>query len=283
MRIISSRLPTRREPLDPTVVLSATHVSKSYDPQGPMRLRRAFARLGGLQVQELTDLGMEDDDDDLADDDDDHEHPIQHRPGPRVIDDMSIQLPGGITTALVGPQGAGKTVLLKMIAGLVPPTEGRILVRGRVLPALKAVARGLPSKGHTLKSAIPFIIAVIGLPFSEASAKLDEIAEFMQFPQLKSSPTGALDNKRKAEIVLATMLVLDPEVLLLDIPIPQSDFGERCLERLERIRAGGGLVVAESRDLRRIPFQPDRVIALEHGRLTANEEERTNGHRRDDT
>ncbi|MBA2513031.1 MAG: ATP-binding cassette domain-containing protein, partial [Solirubrobacterales bacterium] len=59
--------------------------------------------------------------------------------GRRVVDGVTLQAHGRSVVALVGPAGSGKTVLLKLIGGLVPPSDGRVVVRGTVAPALSVM------------------------------------------------------------------------------------------------------------------------------------------------
>lgn len=251
------------------ILVSVEHVSKEYPPPEPMRVRRLFARLGGLQLEELLPEVVEEEDEDSVVDDDEQ---VVDRGGfgRRVIDSVSLQAHAGSRLALVGPEGAGKTLLLKLICGIVPPSRGRIVVHGLAAPALNALARSLP-KGQTLQTALPYVAAIAGIPPGLVRSRLDEIAAFLEFPQLKGSWTNTLESRQKAEILLATMLSVEPDVILTDIPIGRDAFGERCLQRLDDLRARGSLLVSEARDVRNIVPVPDRIVRLYRGRIVAGE------------
>jgi ABC-type polysaccharide/polyol phosphate transport system ATPase subunit len=235
------------------MVLSLEHVSKHYPPPPPMRLRRFFARFRGLHIEEGFGAdalsGQEiDDEEDVEDEGPEEVLPRQEEhAGRRVIDDVTLRLPAGSVVGLAGPAGAGKTVLLELAAGIVKPSEGRVVVRGSVAPALRLMTAVLPTKGHTVKSALPILAAMVGVP--------------------PGSSTSLMESRRKRELVLATALTLEPDILLLDIPILAGAFGTRSLERIKELQARGTLVVTELRDGQPTRLEPDRVVALERGRL----------------
>lgn len=258
-------------------LLSLENLSKDYPRPAPMRARRLFSRFGGLHVEEglastaMTGQQVEDDDDE---DEMVVEDPVgdelllgREASGPRVIDGVTLQADGTSVVAVVGPAGAGKTVLLKLIGGLVPPSEGRVVVRGTVAPALNVLALVLPAKGHTVKAALPQLGAMVGISPRVVRSRFDQITELMQAPGLLKSSTSFMESRRKRELILAMALSVAPDVLLLDIPLPRSPFGDRCMRRVEDLRGSGTLVVAEMQDLRKTRLEPDRVVTLDRGRV----------------
>jgi ABC-type polysaccharide/polyol phosphate transport system ATPase subunit len=257
-------------------LLTFEHVSKHYPPPPPMRVRRFFARFQGLHVQEgfAADAlsGGDLDDDEMVDDDDleGEPEPLPVADGRRVLDDVSLRLPAGSLVALLGPEHGGKTMLLKVAAGIVAPSEGRVVTRGLVAPALGFVSLAFPSKGHRVKGTLPQLAAMIGIPPARVRGRFDAIAELMDRPALLKASTSLMDSQTKRELVLAMALAIEPDVLLLDIPIPPTKFGDRCIERISALREGGSLVVAEMRNVFKTPeaLTVDHAIALEHGRLT---------------
>jgi ABC-type polysaccharide/polyol phosphate transport system ATPase subunit len=113
--------------------------------------------------------------------------------------------------------------------------------------------------------------AIVGLPPRVVRSRLDEIADFLEVPKLRSVSTLALDRRRRMDILLATMLSVDPDVVLIDIPIAADGFGDRCLRRLDELRARGSLVITEARDAETVLPAPDRVVRLDRGRIVAEE------------
>lgn len=260
-------------------LVSLEDLSKDYPLPGPMRLRRMFSRFGGLHIEDgvaadaISGQELEDDDEDEDEamlDDDPGDADLLHGQedlGRRVIDRVTLRAEGAAVVALVGPEGAGKTVLLKLIAGIVPPSEGRVVVRGTVAPALNVMSLVLPAKGHTVKTALPALGGMVGVAPQQVRSRFDDIGELMESPALLTSSTSLMESRRKRELVLALALCCTPDILLLDIPLRHDAFGDRCLQRINELRAGGTLVVAEMRELRTTRLTPDRVVGLAAGRL----------------
>jgi ABC-2 type transport system ATP-binding protein len=158
-------------------------------------------------------------------------------------------------------------VLLKLIAGIVAPSSGRIVVRGSVAPALNVLALVLPARGHTVKAALPQLGALAGIAPHLVRSRLDDIVDLMASPALLKASTSLMESRRKRELILAMGLALEPDILLLDMPIPYDEFGDRCVQRLAELRARGTLVIAEMRDLRKTRIVPDRVVVMDRGRI----------------
>jgi ABC-type polysaccharide/polyol phosphate transport system ATPase subunit len=187
--------------------------------------------------------------------------------GRRVTDSVTLQAQGASVVALVGPPGAGKTVLLKLIGGLVPPSEGRVVVRGSVAPALTAMSLVLPARGHRVRNALPTLGAMVGIPPQLVRSRFDDIADLLEVPDLLKSSTSLMESRRKRELILAMALSVEPDVLLIDLPIRHDRFGDRCMQRIDELLARDTLVVAEMRDLRKTRLVPDRVVAVQGGRV----------------
>lgn len=265
-------------PTDPApagdVLVALENVSKAYPPPSPMRLRRLFSRLGGLHIEdgsaaETLAGEVADDDDEMEEGEplDDAVPPREKLDGRLLIEDVNLQGRAGSVIALAGPEGSGKTVLLKLIGGIVAPTSGRVVVRGTLAPALNLMAAVLPARGHKVKAALPQLGAMVGLEPRAVRSRFEEIMALMESPALLKSSTSRMESRRKRELILAMALSLEPDILLLDMPIPYDAFGDRCVGRLDELRARGTLVIAEMRDLRKTRLQPDRVVLVDRGRI----------------
>jgi energy-coupling factor transporter ATP-binding protein EcfA2 len=135
------------------------------------------------------------------------------------------------------------------------------VVRGSVAPALTLMAMSFPSKGHTVKGALPQLGAMVGIPPALVRSRFDAITELMACPQLLRTSIAFMETQQKRELILAMALAVEPDILLVDIPIQDTPFAERCTQRIDHLCARGTLVVAEMR------LVPNRLITLEAGRL----------------
>lgn len=258
--------------LDGEPLLAFEHVTRSYVPIRTRRIERIFARFGGI-VPEAGPLGIVDEDDDeQLDDDDESPRPSAGEAGHVALSDVSFAAAGGSCVALVGGEKAGKTLLLKMAAGMVPPTSGRVVVRGTVAPALDAVAALLP-KAEPVGRALLSVAATMRIPPRRIRQRLPHIFEYLEAPELANANTTSLDTRFRRELLLATMLSLDPDVLLVDVALPRAPdpararFVARARELVER----GSLVVVASRDIRPVRDFVDRVVQLEAGAVVGDE------------
>jgi energy-coupling factor transporter ATP-binding protein EcfA2 len=247
-------------------LLSIEGISKEYAPLGSQRIQRMFAYLGGITPDEnLLDEEVEDEDDEFE------TEPMDRSGlGKVVVNDVSLTAHGGSCVALEGPPRAGKSLLLKISAGLVPPTRGRVVVRGLVAPALDAAAAVLP-KGVRFGTALPVVAGMVGVPPALVRKRWPEICDLLELPRLGRTFTSSLDGRRRGEVLLATMLALDPDVLLLDTTIPSGPQGERFLERLLELRRTGSLIVAATHDAYSLELAPDRVVRMRRGRIVGDE------------
>lgn len=214
-------------------------------------------------------------DDDLELDDEEDEFdevpervggPTPDKPGEMfwALKDVSFRVPRGAAFGILGAQGSGKTTLLNIVGGQAFPTEGRVLVRGKVspLPAALAKAINMTSRG-TFKMNLPLASRLLGVQGHEAKRHREEIEEMAQPIE---SPEGEPLPGAIVRLAIATAVVLPTNVILLDEPLSDdAAFMEQVVERVrKRLRRGSSLVLASrGSDLARELC--DDVITLDGG------------------
>lgn len=152
-----------------------------------------------------------------------------------AVDAVSITLTPGVW-GLLGANGAGKTTLMRMLAGILRPTEGQILCDGVEIGALGAAYREklgyLPQEfgfypEFTVQDYLEYMAALKGLPRAEAARQIDALLERVSLAEVRRKKIVKLSGGMKRRVGIAQALLNDPEILILDEPTAGLDPGER--------------------------------------------------------
>lgn len=195
-----------------------------------------------------------------------------------VLDDVSFTVADGETTILFGPSGAGKTVLLRCIAGAVDPEEGRIAIGGDDISEVPPEHRGIGMAFQNF-ALFPHMTAFdnIASPLTarrwsreKIAEGVEQVARLLKIDHVLSHPPRALSNGQKQRTALARALAASPEILLLDDPLRNVDAKLRFEMRLElpRLLADqGATVVYVTQDYKEAMALGDRIAVLSDGRI----------------
>lgn len=152
-----------------------------------------------------------------------------------AVADVSLTLTAGVW-GLLGANGAGKTTLMRMLAGILRPTEGQILCDGVEIGALGAAYREklgyLPQEfgfypEFTVQDYLEYMAALKGLPRAEAARQIDALLERVSLAEVRRKKIVKLSGGMKRRVGIAQALLNDPEILILDEPTAGLDPGER--------------------------------------------------------
>jgi iron complex transport system ATP-binding protein len=202
-----------------------------------------------------------------------------------VLRGVDLALHAGEALALVGPNAAGKSTLLRALAGLMPTTDGDVRLDGRALEewSRDAVARRLALVAADEGAPSPLSVAdrvALGRyphrgPFRgltrEDHEAVERALELVKIGHLRSRPLGRLSAGERQLTALARGLAQEPKLLLLDEPAAHLDIGHELglFRVLDEIRGGGVAVLAVVHDLQRAAGWAERMLLLEDGRVTA--------------
>jgi sulfate transport system ATP-binding protein len=148
-----------------------------------------------------------------------------------ALDDVSVAIPEGSLTALLGPSGSGKSTLLRVIAGLEEPDRGQVLLGDDDVTHQPARARGVGMvfqhyaafKHMTVWENVAFGLKVRKRPKAEIGKRVHELLELVQLEGLAKRYPAQLSGGQRQRMALARALAVDPEVLLLDEPFGALD------------------------------------------------------------
>src|SRR5258708_10850780 len=141
---------------------------------------------------------------------------------------LDLQVPPGELLALLGPSGCGKTTLLRLIAGLIEPSQGKIEIQGRDVTHVPAHRRdvGLVFQNYALFphmnvwQNVAFGLRMRGMPKADIRRIVDETLEVVQMVRLGERLPTQLSGGQQQRVAVARALVLKPAALLLDEPFP---------------------------------------------------------------
>ncbi len=174
----------------------------------------------------------------------------------------------GESVALLGHNGSGKSTTLKMLAGTVAPSTGRIWARGRIAPLLELGAGFHPDL--TGRENVFLNAAILGIKRAEALRRLDEIVAFAEIEGFLETPVKFYSSGMTVRLGFAIAVNVDPDILLVDevLAVGDEDFQLKCLERMRQFQRDGRTVVLVTHSLKQAQEFCERGLVLDHGRLT---------------
>ena len=195
-----------------------------------------------------------------------------------AVHQMSLEIEEGSFVTLLGPSGCGKTTTLRMIAGLLDPTEGEIAIKGKRVNDVPIHKRNLglvfqnyalfPHK--TVAENVAFGLNYRDVPKDEARRKVAAALELVQLPDLGARYPKELSGGQQQRIALARAIVIEPDVLLLDEPLSALDANLREDMRVElkRIQQSIGVTtVFVTHDQTEALAMSDQIIVMSEGRV----------------
>lgn len=191
---------------------------------------------------------------------------------------MFLDIPEGSFVTLLGPSGCGKTTTLRMIAGLLDPTEGEISIGEQLVNNIPMHKRNLgivfqnyalfPHK--TIHDNVAFGLKYRNVSDAEVKRRVEDVLELVQLPDVGSRYPNQLSGGQQQRIALARAIVIKPDVLLLDEPLSALDANLRENMRIElkRIQEKTGITtVFVTHDQSEALAMSDKLVVMSEGRI----------------
>jgi ABC-type polysaccharide/polyol phosphate transport system ATPase subunit len=186
-----------------------------------------------------------------------------------ALRDISFQVEKGETLGLVGPNGCGKSTLLQIVCGILQPTLGRVVARGRIAALLELGAGFNPE--FTGRENVFLNGEIMGLTRAEIERAMPSIEAFAEIGEFIARPVKEYSSGMYVRLAFATAIHVDPDILIVDEALAVGDavFANRCVRKFEELRERKVTVLFVSHDLGLVKQLSDRAILLLNGRIEA--------------
>lgn len=182
-----------------------------------------------------------------------------------ALKSVSFDVKRGEVVGLIGHNGAGKSTMLKVISGILKPTEGSVTVSGNIAPMLE-LGSGFDFD-MTGRENIFLNGAILGYSEEFLKSKYDEIVAFSEIGQFIDVPLRNYSSGMIARLAFSIATVVVPEVLIVDevLSVGDANFQEKSYKRMMELMHGGTTVLFVSHSLPQIRSMCNRVVWLDHG------------------
>jgi ABC-type polysaccharide/polyol phosphate transport system ATPase subunit len=184
-----------------------------------------------------------------------------------AVRNVSFDVPHGEVLGIVGANGAGKSTLVRTIAGILPPSEGRVEIHGRV-STLLALGVGFNKKLSGRDNVVLGGLAA-GLKRDQLAEKYDDIVAFAELEDFMDMPMRTYSSGMYGRLAFAVAVMMEPDILLIDEALSVGDarFRRKCARKMRELCSEDRTVVLVSHALGTIQELADHAIWMEHGEM----------------
>jgi NitT/TauT family transport system ATP-binding protein len=191
----------------------------------------------------------------------------------RVLEDIGLTVGADEVVALLGPSGCGKSTILRILAGLIRPTQGEVLYRGQPLEGLNpGVAIVFQSFAlypwMTVTENVQAVLKAAGLPRQEVAERAEHVIRLVGLAGFEEAYPRELSGGMKQRVGMARALAVDPEILFLDEPFSQVDALTAESLRAEVVDIWAvkdrnpSSILMVSHDIKEVAYMADRIVIL---------------------
>ena len=187
----------------------------------------------------------------------------------KALDGVSFSIESGEILAIIGRNGSGKSTLLKVISRVIPPTDGRIIVRGHVEPMIELGVGFNPELSG--RENVMLNAAIHGRNPKIVKNRIDDLMAWAGLQDVVDLPLRTYSSGMIARLGFAVATDINPDIVLVDevLAVGDIDFLEKSRARMEKIMGEGSTVVLVSHDLETVKSLATRAIWMESGKIKA--------------
>ena len=184
-----------------------------------------------------------------------------------ALQDISFEVPHGQTVGILGRNGSGKSTLLQIIAGIMQPTYGEVIVNGRISALLELGAGFNPD--FTGRENSIFQAEVVGLSREEIDRKLPEIEKFADIGEFFDQPVKVYSSGMFVRVAFAAAISVDPDILIVDeaLSVGDAEFQQRCFAKFKEFQKKGVTIVFVTHDIESVVRHCQHAILMEQGEV----------------
>jgi ABC-2 type transport system ATP-binding protein len=184
-----------------------------------------------------------------------------------ALRDVSLDIPAGQTVGLMGHNGSGKSTLLKAIGGIIHPTSGTVMRRGRMAALLELGAGFHPDL--TGRENVFLNASILGLSKQQTEEVFDDIVEFSGIGQFIDTQVKFYSSGMYVRLAFAVAINSDPDLLLVDevLAVGDEPFQKKCMDKIRQFQREGRTIVVVSHSVEQVADLCDRIVVLKAGEV----------------
>jgi len=184
-----------------------------------------------------------------------------------AVKDVTLEIKQGEALGIIGKNGCGKTTLLKLIAGILKPTSGKIEITGKVMSFIE-LGIGL-QPDLTGRDNIYLYASLLGIPRRELEHKMQWLIDFSGLKEFIDAKFRTYSSGMQVRLAFSIAMVHNPDILLIDeiLAVGDASFQEKSFNKIRLLKQKGKTIVLVSHDLHQIKRICDRVVFMDEGNV----------------
>lgn len=184
-----------------------------------------------------------------------------------ALKDINFDIKKGETIGIIGNNGSGKSTILKLIAGVMFPTKGKVTVNGRISPLIELGAGFHPEL--TGRENIYLNGTILGLTKQQIDERFKEIVDFSELRDFIDTPVKHYSSGMYMRLGFSVAVHTDPEILLIDeiFAVGDSEFQKKCFKKMEEFKKTKVTIVFVTHDMNIVQDFCEKAIFIEKGSI----------------